>query len=114
MNWRVTWARLVGEVLGFREASPRVLQTGKGDLSEPVGVGRSMRQRVADDHSESWLKRCDFGRLLVVGKAVLHVVDGHAALSTLETDVWHNGYALVCAVPSFEEEDRCPVVGGVF
>ncbi len=96
------------------EASPRVLQAGKGDLSEPVGVGCGMGHRVADDHSETGLERGDLGRLLVVGKAILHVVDGHAALGSLEPNVRNDRHALVCAVSGSEEENRRPVVGRVF
>lgn len=73
-----------------------------------------MGVRVADDHSEAGLEGRDLGRLLVIGQAVLHVVDGHAALGSLEARVRSDRHALVCAVSRSEEENRRPVVGGVF
>ena len=59
------------------------------------------------------LESGDLGVLLVVSEAVLHVVDGHATLGALESEVGHNGNPLVGAVAGAEEEHRRPVVGQV-
>lgn len=103
-------ARLVGEVLGLREPRAGVLETGEGDLAEAVRVGGRVRQGVADDHAEARAEGRHLGGLLVVGQAVLHVVDGHAALGALEADVGHDGHPLVRPVARAEEEHRRPVV----
>lgn len=55
----------------------------------------------------------DLGLLRVVGEAVLHVVDGHAAVGTIEADVGNLGHAVVGAVPGLEKDHGGPVVGKV-
>jgi hypothetical protein len=93
-------------------------------LSETFGFGFRAGVDVADEHAEAlveirksnsisrypktWggktygLEGLDFGHLLEIVQAVLHVVDSHATVNTIEAAVRDLRYTLVGAISCFE------------
>ena len=87
--------------------------------------------RIANDHAEAlaqsvgmilvvteqtktyWLEGLDLGCLLVVGKTILHIVDGHTAVTALKTKIGFLWNTLVGSVSGAEVKDGSPVVGEI-